>query len=376
MSAIGADSVFPARWRQTSARVEPSRSACWREAAGFRSCSPKPPGGRVCDVACVGIRYEASEELRSLCDSFELVGVAKLGRMIRAFKRAGTKRIVMAGKVTKNVIYTPWRILQLCPDLRTIQWWYRRTRADNRDDSILLSLIGEFERDGMTFASALDFCPELLVKEGILTRRAPTPSEQKDIEFGWALAKEMGRLDVGQSVAVKELATLAVEAIEGTDRCIERAGQFCRVGRLVARQGRQAPAGHAIRRTDDRRHDDRKPPQSRGQGAGDRGRQDHPARRARSPRPRRPLRPEHRRDPLKRCSSRSGSAVRSRCTVVFVLIEVRPGICRGHRGTALGKAAGLSRRAKRSRLGSGDSRLAGAAAMPHARRQSVRAVRP
>jgi DUF1009 family protein len=181
-------------------------------------------------VACAGIKYEASEELRALCDSFEWVGIAKLGRMIRAFKRARAKRIVMAGKVTKNVIYTPWRIFQLCPDLRTLQWWYRRTRADNRDDSLLLSIIREFERDGMTFASALDFCPELLVKEGILTRRAPSPSEHKDIEFGWTLAKEMGRLDVGQSVAVKELATLAVEAIEGTDRCIERAGQFCRAG--------------------------------------------------------------------------------------------------------------------------------------------------
>jgi UDP-2,3-diacylglucosamine hydrolase len=181
-------------------------------------------------VACAGIKYEASEELRLLCDSFEWVGVAKLGRMIRAFKRTRARRIVMAGKVTKNVIYTPWRILQLCPDLRTLQWWYRRTRADNRDDSLLLSIISEFERDGMTFASALDFCPELLVKEGILTRRAPSPSEQKDIEFGWTLAKEMGRLDVGQSVAVKELAALAVEAIEGTDRCIERAGQFCRSG--------------------------------------------------------------------------------------------------------------------------------------------------
>jgi DUF1009 family protein len=158
------------------------------------------------------------------------VGIAKLGKLIRGFKRAGARRVVMAGKVTKNVIYTPWRVLQLCPDLRTIQWWYRRTRADNRDDSLLLSIISEFERDGMTFASALDFCPELLVKEGILTRRAPTPSEEKDVEFGWTLAKEMGRLDVGQSVAVKELATLAVEAIEGTDRCIERAGTLCRSG--------------------------------------------------------------------------------------------------------------------------------------------------
>jgi UDP-2,3-diacylglucosamine hydrolase len=181
-------------------------------------------------VACVGIKYEAPDELRSLCQSFQLVGVAKLGRMIRAFRRQGVHRIVMAGKVTKNVMYTPWRLLQLCPDLRTIQMWYFRNRVDNRDDSLLLGVIAEFERDGMTFASALDYCPELLVKDGILTRRSPTAAEERDITFGWDLAKEMGRLDVGQSVAVKERAALAVEAIEGTDRCIERAGQLCRAG--------------------------------------------------------------------------------------------------------------------------------------------------
>jgi DUF1009 family protein len=178
----------------------------------------------------VGIKYECPDTLRTLCTSLEVVGVARLGKMIRTFRRQGVKRIVMAGKVTKNVIYTPWRIVQLCPDLRTLQWWYRRTRADNRDDSLLLSVIDEFEREGMTFASALDYCPELLVKEGILTRRAPTAAERNDIEFGWVMAKEMGRLDVGQSVAVKEKATLAVEAIEGTDRCIDRAGTLCRAG--------------------------------------------------------------------------------------------------------------------------------------------------
>jgi DUF1009 family protein len=184
-------------------------------------------------VACVAIKYEAAEELRGLCDSFHIVGIAKLGGMIRTFRRMGVKRIVMAGKVTKNVMYTPWRMLQLCPDLRMIQWWYRGDRVDNRDDSLLLSIIAEFERDGMTFASALDFCPELLVKDGILTRRAPSSAEQNDIEFGWRLSKEMGRLDVGQSVAIKEKAALAVEAIEGTDRCIERAGQLCRAGGWV-----------------------------------------------------------------------------------------------------------------------------------------------
>ncbi len=68
-------------------------------------------------VACVGIKYEYSEELRTLCTSFEVVGVAKLGKMIRTLRRQGVKRVVMAGKVTKNVIYTPWRFVQLCPDL-------------------------------------------------------------------------------------------------------------------------------------------------------------------------------------------------------------------------------------------------------------------
>jgi DUF1009 family protein len=181
-------------------------------------------------VACVGIRYEVPEELRALSASFDVVSISRLGGMICAFKRRGVTRVVMAGKVTKSVMYTPFRIVRLWPDLRMLQFWYRTLRGDHRDDSILLSLIAEFERDGMTFDSALDYCPELLVKDGVLTRRAPSPGESKDIEFGWALAKEMGRLDVGQSVAVKEQSALAVEAIEGTDRCIERAGQLCRSG--------------------------------------------------------------------------------------------------------------------------------------------------
>ena len=181
-------------------------------------------------VACVGIRYEAPEELRALCQSFQVVGVSRLGGMIRAFRREGVREVVMAGKVTKSVMYTPWRIVRLWPDLRMIGFWYRTVRGDKRDDSILLGVIDEFARDGITFESALDYCPELLVKDGVLTRRAPTAAELADVEFGWALAKEMGRLDVGQSVAVKERAVLAVEAIEGTDRCIERAGGLCRSG--------------------------------------------------------------------------------------------------------------------------------------------------
>src|SRR5438105_2866047 len=183
-------------------------------------------------VVCVGVRHEASAELAGLVERFYWSGVARMGRMIRCFKREKVVRIMMAGKIRKTVMHTPWRILTLLPDWRTIRLWYRR-RRDNRDDTLLLRLIEEFAVDGMRFESALELCPDLLAASGVLTRRKPGPREKNDIDFGWQLAKEMGRLDVGQSVAVKERAVLAVEAIEGTDQAIARAGDLCRSGDFV-----------------------------------------------------------------------------------------------------------------------------------------------
>jgi DUF1009 family protein len=181
-------------------------------------------------VVCVGIRHEAAPELERLVESFYWSGVARMGRMIRCFRREGARRVVMAGKIQKTRMHLPWRWLRLLPDWRTLRFWFRYRRRDNRDDTLLLGLIDEFAADGLTFASALDYCPELLVQAAVLTRRHPSPTEEADIEFGWQLAKEMGRLDIGQSVAVRERAVLAVEAIEGTDRAILRAGELCRRG--------------------------------------------------------------------------------------------------------------------------------------------------
>lgn len=184
-------------------------------------------------VVCVGIRNEASPDLASLVDRFYWSGVTQLGRIIRCFKREGVRQIVMAGKVHKRTMYSPWLLFLLLLDLRALRFWYTFPRRNNQDDTLTLAIMAEFERDGMTFESALTLCPELLVKAGVLTRRKPTPQEEADIRFGWQLARDIGRVDVGQSVCVKKRAVLAVEAIEGTDQAILRAGTLCYRGNFV-----------------------------------------------------------------------------------------------------------------------------------------------
>ncbi len=181
-------------------------------------------------VFCVGVEGMASEELMPYCDEFVTARLARIGRGIRLFRRAGVERIVMAGKIEKTVLVRPYLFWRVLPDWRTLHMWFRYATRDKKDDTLLLAVIREFERDQLTFDSALDYCSELLVNHGFLTRRKPSHTQWKDINFGWELAKEMGRLDVGQSVMVKDTAILAIEAIEGTDNCIRRAGELCRKG--------------------------------------------------------------------------------------------------------------------------------------------------
>ena len=185
-------------------------------------------------VVCVGIRGMAEkEQLAPLVHRFYWTRLAAMNRPIRCFKKSGVRRWTMAGKVFKINAFSPFRWLTLVPDLRTIRFWFFRKRRDNSDDSLMLMMIDEYARDGLICTSALELCPELLVNPGVLTRRKPSASEELDIAYGWRLAKEMGRLDVGQSVMVRERAVLAVEAIEGTDRAIQRAGELCRSGGFV-----------------------------------------------------------------------------------------------------------------------------------------------
>jgi DUF1009 family protein len=181
-------------------------------------------------VVGVGVPGMASESLRDLCDYYATASVARLGRAIRIFKKAGVRRAVMAGKVEKTFLFQSFRWIRNLPDWRTIHMFLRYARENRKDDTLLLALIREFERDDIHFDSALNFCPELLVRHGFLTRRKPTPAQWRDIQFGWEIAKELGRLDIGQTAIVNDMAVIALEAIEGTDAAIRRAGTLCRRG--------------------------------------------------------------------------------------------------------------------------------------------------
>lgn len=189
--------------------------------------------GQGYEVFCLGVKGHADPRLAAVCHDFDWVGLAKIGRAIRYFRRHGVKHVTMAGKIHKFLLFQPWIWFKHLPDWRAVRCFFPHfasMKKDRKDDTLLVAIVDEFARDQIAFAAATDFLPELLVKRGQLTRRAPSRAQAKDIEFGWIAAKEMGRLDIGQSVAVKGQATLAVEAIEGTDECIRRAGRLCAAG--------------------------------------------------------------------------------------------------------------------------------------------------
>lgn len=183
-------------------------------------------------VHCVGVSGMAPEELRELCDSFSTTALLRVGRAIKLFRKAKVDTVVMAGKIEKKVLWKRFRWLRNIPDWRTIRmgWRFYREGLAKNDDSLLLAIIDEFAKDGIRFDSALDYCPEILVSHGFLTKRHPSAPQWRDIRFGWKIAKELGRIDVGQTVVVNDMAVMAIEAIEGTDAAILRAGGLCKRG--------------------------------------------------------------------------------------------------------------------------------------------------
>lgn len=178
-------------------------------------------------VVAAAIETLADKALANHADEIRWLNVGKLGELIRFFRKAGVTEAVMAGKVPKSVLY----IGNLSPDLRAVKMLF--SLKDRSDDSILLGITKELKKDGITLLKTTDFCRGLLAPEGVMTKKAPTDQEMKDITFGWKIAKEIGRLDIGQTVVVKDRAVMAIEAIEGTDEAIRRGGHLGGDGAVV-----------------------------------------------------------------------------------------------------------------------------------------------
>ncbi|TWU48595.1 hypothetical protein Poly51_44960 [Rubripirellula tenax] len=185
-------------------------------------------------VSCIAIKGHASSSLESICDHVLWSGVGKIGKHLRYFRRNGVRHVTMAGKLFKaDLLYSGSIWLQHFPDLTCIRTFgpvlFGR-RRDARDDSLLLAVTDTYTRSGIEICAATDFAPELLVNCGLLAGVAPSATLQNDIDAGWAVAKQMGGMDIGQTITIKDGTIIAVEAIEGTDACIQRTGELCKRG--------------------------------------------------------------------------------------------------------------------------------------------------
>jgi len=182
-------------------------------------------------VVCVGLYGNAEQTLENHVDVFKIVPLARPGAWIKNLKKHGVKETIMVGKVQKAKLYTPWRILKYLPDFRALRIYYWRLRKqDKRDDNILGAMADELASGGIILENSKKYCREHLAHHGVMTKIQPPQTVKNDIDFGWKMVKKLGELDIGQALAVKERAVIAVEAIEGTAQMIIRAGKYCKKG--------------------------------------------------------------------------------------------------------------------------------------------------
>ncbi|MCK4913949.1 MAG: UDP-2,3-diacylglucosamine diphosphatase LpxI [Planctomycetes bacterium] len=182
-------------------------------------------------VICVGLADNAEPQLADKVDVFYDVAIARPGSWIRKLKKHGVTETIMVGRVAKSRLFTPWRILKYLPDWRSIRIYYWRLRSKNKqNDTLLGALADELASGGIILENSTMYCKEHLATAGVMTKTQPEKSVEDDIEFGWSIVKKLGEIDIGQAIAVKEKEVIAVEALEGTAKMIERAGQLCKAG--------------------------------------------------------------------------------------------------------------------------------------------------
>lgn len=180
------------------------------------------------DVIVVGHLGETWPELEQEADSFQWVKLGQLGKVIKFFKRHAVREAAFLGTITKTRIFK-----EVWPDLKALSLW---NKIDTKqDDAILRAIASCLEEEGMKVVESTIYLQELLFPQGVLTLKAPDEGQGADIRFGWKIAREVGRLDIGQCVVVRDCSVLAVEAIEGTDAAIKRGGALGRKNAVVVK---------------------------------------------------------------------------------------------------------------------------------------------
>ncbi len=176
-------------------------------------------------LAVAAIREETDPSIEKLAERLTWVRLGQLGKMIRFFKSEGVEKAIMAGQVKHVQIFSG-----ALPDVRMLKMLLSLPRRNT--DALIGGVAAELAREGIELIDSTYFLRDRLPAEGVLTRRAPDERERGDIEYGLEVAREIARLDLGQTIVVRSRACVAVEAMEGTDACIRRAGRLAR-GRLT-----------------------------------------------------------------------------------------------------------------------------------------------
>lgn len=179
-------------------------------------------------VVAVAIREEAAAELAGEVDEIHWVGLGQLGRCIEALKGAGAREAVMAGQVKHRQIFSG-----VVPDLTLVGVLARI--AFKNTDSLIGAVADVLEKEGIRLLPSTGFLRDQMATAGAMTSRAPSRDEAKDIEYGRRIALVLAGLDLGQTVVVKDRATVALEAMEGTDEVIRRAGRLAGRGTTVVK---------------------------------------------------------------------------------------------------------------------------------------------
>ncbi|MBA3355418.1 MAG: UDP-2,3-diacylglucosamine diphosphatase LpxI [Pyrinomonadaceae bacterium] len=175
------------------------------------------------DLSVVAIHEETDREIERIADRVQWVGIGQLGKMIRFFKSEGVEKAIMAGQVKHVQIFS-----RAVPDARMLRMLLKLPRRNT--GSLIGAVAEELSSEGIELIDSTYFLQDSLPQVGTLTRREPDAREREDLEYGLEIVREVARLDLGQTVVVRGKACVAIEAMEGTDATIRRAGDLTQGG--------------------------------------------------------------------------------------------------------------------------------------------------